>query len=80
MAANAGETARQYAGQAGDMARHQYDTLHQQYDRASADLRGRYSDAEAAVRRAPMESLLVAFGTGLVAGVVLGLSFRPSDD
>jgi len=79
-AGQAGETARQYADQANEMARHQYETLQQQYGRAAADLRGRYSDAEAVVRRSPMESLVVAFGAGLIAGVVVGLSFRPSQD
>lgn len=79
-ASAAGENARQYADQASEAARRQYEQLHHQYDQASAELRARYADAEAAVRRSPVESLLVAFGTGLVAGVVVGLSLRPSRD
>ena len=80
MASAAGDSARQYADQASEQARRQYDQLHGQYDRATAEMRARYSDAEAAVRRSPMESLLVAFGTGLLAGVVVGLSLRASRD
>jgi uncharacterized protein YjbJ (UPF0337 family) len=74
-----GEGARQYAGQAADLARGQYDQLHERYDHASAEMRARYSDAQDLVRRSPMESLMVAFGAGLMAGVVLGLSLRPRD-
>lgn len=79
-ASAAGENARHYADQASEAARRQYEQMHHQYDQAAAELQARYADAEAAIRRSPIESLLVAFGTGLVAGVVVGLSLRPSRD
>ncbi len=80
VATAASDSARQYADQASEMARRQYDQFHQQYDRTAAEMRARYADAEAAIRRSPVESLLVAFGTGLLAGVVVGLSLRASRD
>jgi len=39
-------------------------------------LRGGYSEAEDLVRRRPAESLAVVFGSGLIAGVILGLLVR----
>ena len=76
----ASETARDYADRAGDTARQQYEHFQQQYDQVAAGLQSKVADAEAAVRRKPMESLLVAFGTGLIAGVVVGLAFRSPRD
>jgi len=85
----AGETARKYADRASEgvhqyadranaAARHQYEQLHGQYDETAALMQAKYAEAENAIRRKPIESLCVAFGTGLIAGVVVGLSFRPS--
>ena len=79
-AAAAGDTARQYADQASEVARQQYEQLQQQYGEMAADLQARYADAEAAIRQKPIESICVAFGAGLVAGVVAGLLLRPSRD
>jgi len=73
------EDARQVAGQAAERIRSQYDHMHEQYDHARSEMQARYSDAQALVRRSPIESLTVAFGAGLMAGIVLGLSLRPRD-
>ncbi len=79
-AGDAGDSARQYADKASETARQQYEQFQQQYGDAVAVAQAKYADAEQAVRRNPIESLCVAFGTGLVAGVVVGLCFRPSRD
>ena len=64
--ANAKEAAREYLGQAGGSV-----------NEAAAQVRDRvsegYSEAEALVKRRPAESVVVAFGTGLIAGVIVGL-------
>ena len=79
-AGDAGDKARQYADRASDTARQQYEQLQEQYGDALTAVQSKYVDAEQAVRRNPIESLCVAFGTGLIAGVVVGLCFRPSRD
>ena len=77
---HASETARQYADRASETARAQYDEMHQRYDEMSAQARMKFHEAENAVRRNPVESLAVAFGAGLFAGVVVGLCCRPGRD
>lgn len=67
----AGQTARQYATQAGEAVR---DT----YQRAEEQLGAGYEDAQEMVRARPVESIGVAFGAGLIAGVVVSLMLRPS--
>jgi uncharacterized protein YjbJ (UPF0337 family) len=79
-AGDAGTAARQYADAASETARQQYEQFQDQYGEALAVVQTKYADAEQAVRRNPIESLCVAFGTGLVAGVIVGLCFRPSRD
>jgi uncharacterized protein YjbJ (UPF0337 family) len=79
-AASASDTARQYADQASDLTRQQLEQFQQQYGQVAADLQAKYAEAEAAVRRSPIESICVAFGAGLVAGVIAGLLLRPSRD
>ena len=63
------ETARDYARQASDR-------LQGSYEQAMDSIRGGYDDAADMVRRKPAESLAVAFGAGLVAGVIVGLTMR----
>ena len=73
----ANEGAHEYADRASAAARQQYEQLHGHYDEAAAMMQAKYGEAENAIRRKPIESLCVAFGTGLIAGVIVGLSFRP---
>ncbi len=72
------QTAREYADRTAEMARGQYDKAHEQYDELALQMRDKYREAETTIRRHPMESLCVAFGTGLLTGVVVGLMFRSS--
>jgi uncharacterized protein YjbJ (UPF0337 family) len=60
------ETARQYANQATEALRGAGDQLRE---------RGmhQYEDAQEMVRRRPAEAVAMAFGTGLVVGLVVGL-------
>ncbi|MEX0703687.1 MAG: CsbD family protein [Planctomycetales bacterium] len=64
------ETARAYAGQASD-------TVRQTYDDVSRKMQDRYVEAEEMVKAHPAQSVAVAFGTGLIAGVIVGLVLRP---
>jgi uncharacterized protein YjbJ (UPF0337 family) len=48
----------------------------QMYSQMAGNIRAGYSDVETMVRRNPAESVAVAFGAGLVAGVIIGLVAR----
>lgn len=63
---HATEAARQYAGQATEALRSATDQLR---------TRGRegYEEAQRIVRRRPAETVAIAFGTGLVIGLVIGM-------
>jgi ElaB/YqjD/DUF883 family membrane-anchored ribosome-binding protein len=45
-------------------------------DQMSEGARMRYIEAQRLVRQRPAESVAVAFGTGLIAGVIVGLLVR----
>jgi ElaB/YqjD/DUF883 family membrane-anchored ribosome-binding protein len=62
-------TAREYAEQAAESARKGYDEV---ATRVNTGL----DQAQQVVRRNPMESVAVAFGAGLIAGVVTGLILK----
>ena len=61
--------AREYADQASA-------AVQQQYDAVSANLQQGYAQAEQAVRRNPVESVAVAFGAGIITGVIVGLTLK----
>lgn len=63
--------AKEYAGQAKQMAT-------EQYEHAVEGVQAGVHDAQEMVRRSPMESVAVAFGAGLIAGVVTGLILKSS--
>jgi uncharacterized protein YjbJ (UPF0337 family) len=71
---------KEYADQASQAAREGYDRASQAaregYARASQNVSERYGEAQECVRRNPVESMLVSFGAGILAGVVVGLSLR----
>ncbi|MCA9184578.1 MAG: CsbD family protein [Pirellulaceae bacterium] len=47
------------------------------WEQAESGLRQGYRQAESVVQSRPAESLAVAFGSGLIAGVIIGLLTRP---
>lgn len=63
------EDMRHYAAQAGHRAQETYDEL-------ARRLQHGYTEAEHMVQRNPARSVGVAFGAGLLAGVVVGLVLR----
>lgn len=63
------EAVGRYAQQAGERFRDQYGNLADQ-------ARDRYDMAQDAVRHNPGQSVAVAFGVGLAAGLVVGLALR----
>ena len=67
--ANAAETVGQYAQQAGDR-------LREQYGHISDQAREKFDEAQDIVRHNPGQSVLAAFGIGMVAGIVVGLALR----
>lgn len=69
IARHAVDTAKQYADQAAGVAR-------QKYDDAAAQVASGVDQAQQMVRRNPMESVAVAFGAGLIAGIVTGVILK----
>jgi uncharacterized protein YjbJ (UPF0337 family) len=70
--AKAAETAREYVDQAREAVR---GATEQVRYRASE----RYQDAQEMVRQQPAEAVAVAFGTGLLVGLLIGLLARSGD-
>jgi uncharacterized protein YjbJ (UPF0337 family) len=63
------EMAREYASQAAE-------AMHGATDQVREYAREGYESAQSMVRRHPAESVAVAFGTGLLFGVIVGLACR----
>lgn len=63
------EAAKEYASQAADR-------LGNVKQQAAASLNSGYEQTEKFVRNRPVESLVACFGTGLIAGLVIGLVSR----
>lgn len=61
-----------------DYAQHASDSVQHTAKQAAGHVRTGYNEAERFVRNRPGESLLVCFGVGLIAGVVIALSLRSS--
>jgi ElaB/YqjD/DUF883 family membrane-anchored ribosome-binding protein len=61
--------AGRYADQAGEAFREQYDHM-------AENVRAGYERAGEMVRRSPVESVAVAFGAGIITGVVVGLMLK----
>ncbi len=70
-AQQAGDTAKQYAQQAGEMVSQGYDDMAQRMQQG-------YEEAEEMIRSRPGESLSVAFGAGLITGILVTLLMRSS--
>lgn len=63
------ETARHYMDEASDRLREQSEAL-------SESFQAGYAEAEQMMQRHPLETVAVAFGAGLVGGVIVGLMIR----
>ena len=59
-----------------DYAQHASETVQHTAKHAADRVRAGYNEAECFVRDRPGKSLLVCFGVGLIAGVVIALSLR----
>ena len=59
-----------------DCAQHAAESVQHTAQQAADRVRAGYHEAERFVRNRPGESLLVCFGVGLIAGVVMALSLR----
>jgi len=74
------ETAKEYAGQAAETAREYAGQATQAVKKGYQQVASRVEDgihgAQETVRSRPVESVAVAFGAGLVAGVIVGLVLR----
>ena len=66
---HAAQAAREYAQHAGEAVRERYDSV-------AENVRAGYDQAQGIVRRNPMESVAVAFGAGIITGVVVGLVLK----
>ena len=66
---SARERAREYVGQVSE-------NFSEVAGQASERINEKIGEAEALVKRRPAESVAVAFGTGLIAGVIVGLVCR----
>jgi uncharacterized protein YjbJ (UPF0337 family) len=62
--------------QGASMARHATESARQTAQQVREQAMRRYSEAEDMVRQHPTESVAVAFGTGLIAGILVGLLTR----
>lgn len=60
----------------GNFAHQATDRLRDQYGQISDQARQRYEDVEDSVRQNPGQSVAIAFGVGLLAGLVVGVAFR----
>ena len=66
------ESAREFAGKASEKVREQYEGV-------SESMKAGYDEAGEMVRRKPVESVAVAFGAGIVTGVLVGLLLNTRD-
>lgn len=73
------ESARQFANKATDVAGKATEKVREQYDDMAESVRAGYEEAEDMVRRKPVESVAVAFGAGIVTGVLVGLLLGSRD-
>ena len=72
----AGSKARQVVDSAREYAEHAGESARRGYEQVASSVSTGMGQAQDAVRRNPMESVAVAFGAGLIAGVVTGLVLK----
>lgn len=59
-----------------ELAGHAAESVEEATSRAADMVRGGYMQTERMIQQRPMESLVVGFGAGIVAGVIVGLMIR----
>ena len=69
-------TAKDYAASARDYAAEAQDTMRRQYENVEQSISAGYQEAEECVRRRPVESVAIAFGAGLLSGVLVAALLR----
>jgi len=74
----AGETVQRYAQDAQKYAQDAQKYIQDGYQQASRQMQDGVHQAEEVVRSRPVESLAVAFGTGVITGVLVALVMRSS--
>jgi len=62
--------------QAKEQFSHASEAAREQYERVNESIQEGYHQAEKTVQKNPAESVAVAFGTGLIAGVIISLVWR----
>jgi len=76
MVNQAAETAQRYAQDAGKYAQEAGKYVQEGYEQASKSVQEGFHQAEETVRSRPVESLAVAFGTGVITGLLVALVVR----
>jgi uncharacterized protein YjbJ (UPF0337 family) len=76
MVNQAAETAQRYAQDAGKYAQEAGKYMQDGYEQATRTVQEGYHQAEETVRNRPVESLAVAFGTGVITGLLVALVVR----
>ncbi len=74
----AGSMARRVADASSQFASQAADRMREGYGHVSDSAQQGFATARQTVRRSPMESVAVAFGVGVLAGIVVTLSMRSS--
>jgi uncharacterized protein YjbJ (UPF0337 family) len=59
-----------------DMAHQAAERVQQGYEQVSQRVSEGYNRAQSTVQKRPVESIAIALGSGLIAGVILGLALR----
>ncbi len=75
-ASSATEKMGEYAKQAKAQAEHYSEAARQQYEQMQQSFQDGYVRAENAIRERPTQSVAVAFGTGVITGLIVGLVLK----
>ncbi len=76
LTSKSGSVISQAAGAVGNFAQQAGDRFKDQYGNLSESARERFDAGQDLVRHNPAQSVAAAFGVGLVAGLIVGLSLR----
>lgn len=76
LTSDSSESMSRAAAGAREYAQHAAENFQHTYEEMSNRVRAGYGEAEDMIRQRPTESVLVAFGAGLIAGVIVGMVSR----